>query len=112
MLRPTEVLDKLLLVQRCQQGTRALRNTGIRQQAVRGSAKGFSKLIVVLRDEALVAEEETKKEQSLRRHWKVSTSGITCFGAFVRWKGRGQEHTWLGVHEPREGDRTGMCLRA
>ena len=112
MLRPAEVLHKLLLVQRCQQGTRALRNTGIRQQAVRGSAKGFSKLIVVLRDEALVAEEETKKEQSLRWHWKVSTGGITCFRAVVCWKGHGQEHRRLGVREPREGDSTGMCLRA
>lgn len=61
MLCPAEVLDELLLVQRCQQGARALLNTRIRQQTVRGFAKGFSKLIVVLRDEALIAEEETKK---------------------------------------------------
>lgn len=110
MLRPAEVLNELLLVQRCQQGTRALPDTRIRQQAVSGFAKGFSKLIVVLRDEALVAEEETKKEQSLRWHWKVSTGRITCFRAFVHWKGPGQGHTQLGIHQPREGDCTGTCL--
>jgi len=65
MLSPAEVLNKLLSVQWCQQGLRSLRNGQVRQQLVRGFAKGLSKLVLVLGDKALVAEEETKKEQPL-----------------------------------------------
>lgn len=112
VLRPTEVLNELLLVQRRQQGARALPHLRVRQQPVSGFAKGLSKLIVVLRDEALVAEEETKIEQSLRWRWKVSTGRISCFRAFVGRKGHGQEHTGPGVPAPRRGDCTGMRLGA
>lgn len=87
MLRPTEVLDKLWPVQRRQQGARALPDSRIRQQAVRGFAKSLSKPIVVLRDEAHVAEEETKEEQSPRWRWKVATGRKICFRALVGWKG-------------------------
>lgn len=66
-LRPAEVLDESLLAQRRQHGARALTDVGVRQQTVSGFAVGFSKLIVVLRDKALIAGEETETEQSLPR---------------------------------------------
>lgn len=66
-LCPAEVLDESLLAQRCQHGARALPNVGVRQQTVSGFAIGFSKLIVVLRDKALIAGEETETEWSLPR---------------------------------------------
>lgn len=93
MRGPAEVLDELGLVQRRQQGPGALRNSRVRQETVGGFAKGLSKLVVVLRDEAVIAEEETKKEHSPGGRWKVPTSRTTHFRAFVRWKGHGQERT-------------------
>lgn len=100
---PAEVLDELGLVQRCQQGPRALRNSGVRQQTVGGFAKGLSKLVVVLRDEAVIAEEETKEE----RH-RGGTGRTTCFRAFAQWEGHG-----VAVHGLGEGvcpcEREGVC---
>lgn len=66
-LCPAEVLDEPLLAQRRQHGARALPNVGVCQQTVSGFAVGFSKLIVVLRDKALIAGEETETERSLPR---------------------------------------------
>lgn len=86
-LRPTEVLDKLRLVQRRQQGARALPDPGVRQQPVRGFAVSLSEPIVVLRDEARVAEEETEEERSPRRRRRVPTGRKICFRALVGWKG-------------------------
>lgn len=60
VLRPAEVLNEPRLAQRCQHRARAPPDVWVRQQAVRGFAIGLSKLVVVLREEALIAGKGTK----------------------------------------------------
>lgn len=81
VLRPTEVLNEPRLAQRCQHGARAPPDVWVCQQAVRGFAIGLSKLVVVLREEALIAGKGTETQSVRVPTWSCARSrALLCQG--------------------------------